>query len=166
VRGPGPLPPSPETPHPHTSSIIPVPHKRSVLIPSLQRALCRPTQFGSCSYINAYVLHANTLLVKRFYLSVLKILLYASRSRMHCHRSIFWWTVIGCTLLEFFILHFSFDFYDFFLLCKTRSSFNIFIQDLNLKTYFNLFLAMNIAGVAGMALNYKQTNLNVLKYVL
>ncbi|KAG1943898.1 zinc finger protein 704 [Pimephales promelas] len=28
VRGPGPLPPSPETPHPHTSSIIPVPHKR------------------------------------------------------------------------------------------------------------------------------------------
>jgi len=54
-----------------------------------------------------------------------------------------------------------------FLLCKKiRSSFNIFIQDLNLKTYFNLFLAMNIAGVAGMALNYKQTNLNVLKYVL
>ncbi|XP_056091270.1 zinc finger protein 704 isoform X2 [Rhinichthys klamathensis goyatoka] len=28
LRGPGPLPPSPETPHPHTSSIIPVPHDR------------------------------------------------------------------------------------------------------------------------------------------
>ncbi|CAM4681989.1 unnamed protein product [Leuciscus chuanchicus] len=40
VRGPGCLPSSPETPHPHTSSIIPVPHERSVLIPSLQRALC------------------------------------------------------------------------------------------------------------------------------
>ncbi len=65
VRGPGEPGcrlPSPETPYPHMSSIILVPHDRSVLIvvseliPSLQRELRTLTQIGWYSNdINAYI---------------------------------------------------------------------------------------------------------------